>query len=197
MRFSSLFCCFLLACGGATNEPSGPSAGNVSETPSQTPSQASGTNDSQTATNTPKNDCASPAPMIAKNGTTIRQPVGSAQRFQLVYQGSEVGVTALRGVDMIIGGSDGPFAAGKNSGYWAEVRDASNKTTFTRLFQDPTRQEAPAGNGGFSNGTIDACIAKTILVDVPRSPSGSVLVIFGSGYGTQGAASELARFTLE
>lgn len=135
--------------------------------------------------------------MIAKSGTTIRQPVGSVQRFQLVYQGDDIGVTSLRGVDMVIGGSDGPFSAGTHSGYWAEVRDASNKTTFTRLFQDPTRQEGPGANGGFSNATLDRCIAKMILVDVPRSPSGSVLVIYGMPYGKPGSTSELARFTLE
>jgi hypothetical protein len=205
MRFSSslpLLALFLAACGGATNEPSGP-AGTGNDSPASTststaPTQTPGTNDSQ-STNALKNECASPAAVIAKSSTTIRQPVGSVQRFQLVYQGAEIGVTSLRGVDMIIAGSDGPFAAGKNSGYWAEVRDASGKTTFTRLFRDPTNAEAPPppGGGNFTNATIDKCIAKTILVDVPRSPSGSVLVIFGSPYGTQGTAGELARFTLE
>jgi hypothetical protein len=204
MRFSSslpLVCFILAACGGATNEPSGPSgAGN--ETPAATststePAQAPGRDDSQT--NALKNDCASPAAVIAKSGSTIRQPVGSVQRFQLVYQGSEIGVTSLRGVDMIVAGSDGPLAAGKNSGYWAEVRDAAGKTTFTRLLRDPTNVEAPPppGGGNFTNATVDKCIAKTILVDVPRSPSGSVLVIFGSPYGTQEAAAEISRFTLE
>jgi hypothetical protein len=198
MRFSSLFFFFtcLVACGGATNEPTEtPTGGSTPSTAPETPAKTPGSNDSQTTT-APASDCPDPAATIAKSGTTIRQPVGSAQRFQLVYQGSAIGVSALRGVDMIIGGSDGPFTAGKNSGFWAEVHDASGKTTFTRLLMDPTRQEAPAGNGGFTNSTIDKCIAKTILVDVPRSPSGSVLVVFGSPYG-QPTASELGRFTLE
>lgn len=195
MRFGpSLFSLLLCACGGATNEPSGPTTSSSSET---APSQSHGDAPKTEAKTDAKNDCASPAPVIAKSGTTIRQPVGSVQRFQLVYQGSDVGVTSLRGVDMIIAGSDGPFSAGKNSGYWAEVHDPSGKTTFTRLLQDPTRLEAPGPNGTFTNGTVDKCIAKTMLVDVPRSTTGSVLVIFGTGYGTQGTASELARFTLE
>jgi hypothetical protein len=198
MRFAFVFL-FLstsLGCGGATNEPTDPSAGTPSETPaeSRAPS-APGQNDSPTSDTT--SECPSPAPVIARSGTTIRQPVGSVQRFQLVYQGSDVGVTALRGVDMIVGGSDGPFSAQQHAGYWAEVRDASGTTTFTRLLQDPTRQEVPAGNGGFANATIDKCIAKTILVDVPRSASGSVLVVFGMAYGAQATATELARFTLE
>lgn len=155
-RLSSLLCLLLLACGGATNEPTeAPATGPTSSTPAEAPAQTPGANDSKT-TDAPKSDCASPAPVIAKSGTTIRPPVGSVQRFQLVYQGSEIGVTALRGVDMIVGGSDGPFSVAKHSGYWAEVRDASGKTTFTRLFQDPTHREAPAGNGGFGNATIDS-----------------------------------------
>jgi hypothetical protein len=195
MRFPFLFAFCSLACGGATNEPTEtPGGASTVTTPPESPTKAPAANDSPTTAS--DTDCASPASVIAKSGTTIRQPVGSAQRFQLVYQGSALGVTALRGVDMIIGGSDGPFTPGTNSGFWAEVRTASGKTTFTRLLMDPTRQEAPAGNGGFTNSTIDKCIAKTILVDVPRSPSGSVLVVFGSPYG-QATASELGRFTLE
>jgi hypothetical protein len=197
LHHAALSCFFLAACGGATNDPPGTSSRAPSETPaasSNTPEQTPGASDSTTA---PVNDCASPAAVIAASGSTMRQPVGSAQRFQLVYQGSAIGVTSLRGVDKVISGSDGPFTAGKNSGYWAEVRDASGNSTFSRILQDPTRQEAPGTNGGFSNATIDRCIAKTILVDIPRSPSGSVLVIFGSAYGTQGVANEIGRFTLE
>lgn len=196
MRFSSLLLFFLVACGGATNEPSGPATNAPAETATSAPTTTA-PSQGDAPKNDAKNDCASPASVIAKSGTTIRQPVGSVQRFQLVYQGSDVGVTSLRGVDMIIAGSDGPFSVGKHSGYWAEVRDGSGKTTFTRLLQDPTRLEAPGPNGTFTNGTVDKCIAKTILVDVPRSPSGSILVILGTGYGGQGTASELARFTLE
>ena len=100
---------------------------------------------------------------------------------------------------MVIGGSDGPFSTAKNAGWWAEVRDASGTTTFTRLLQDPTRVEVPPapGGGGFSNVTADKCREKILLVDVPRAPSGSVLVIFGTGYAAQGPTTELARFTME
>lgn len=194
MRFalSSLLLAWLVACGGAANEPSETPAGSPT---AKAPTQSAGSTPAKT-NDSPKSDCASPEPVIAKSGTTIRQPVGSVQRFQLVYRGSDVGVTALRGVDMIIAPNDGPFVAGKNSGFWAEVRDASGKVAYSVLLQDPTRIEGPGDNGGFVNATVDKCTPKTILVDVPRSPSGSVLVIFGSPDG-QPTASELARFTLE
>ena len=195
-RYASFLFVLLAACGGATDETADPANGSTSQTPSSDVPQQTPESDDGTPPATAPSECASPATVIATSGSTIRQPVGSVQRFQLVYQGSAVGVAALRGVDMTISGSDGPFIPGKHSGYWAEVRDASGAATFTRLFQDPTRVEAPGNNGGFSNSTVDKCIAKTILVDVPRSPTGSVLVIFGNGYA-QGTAAELGRFTLE
>lgn len=192
----SLLLLAVFACGGATNEPTGtPTASTAPSAPSQNAGRGASTADAPKRA--PKTECASSASVIAKSGTAIRQPVGSVQRFQLVYQGSEIGVTSLRGVDMIIGGSDGPLSTGTHSGYWAEVRDASGKTTFTRVLEDPTRIEGPGDNGGFTNATLDECSPKLILVDVPRSPAGSVLVIIGMPYGARGTASELARFTLE
>ena len=149
MRFSSLFLSFfvcLVACGGATNEPSEvPGGASAANTPNEPPATTPGSNDSQPAT-APANDCPSPASVIAKSGTTLRQPVGSAQRFQLVYQGSALGVTALRGVDMIIGGSDGTFTADKNSG---PARSAGRQRRLHQLVDrqvhrqdDPRRRSA-------------------------------------------------------
>ena len=142
--------------------------------------------------------CTAPASVLVRSGGSIARPAGSVLRFELVYQGDEIGVRALRGVDMIISGSDGPFTPGHHAGYWAETRDASGAALFTRLLRDPTVLEAPGapGGGGFSNHTIDRCEPKTIPVDVPSSASAQTLVIFGSPYGTSEGAAELARFTL-
>lgn len=197
MRIPSAALFFLAACGGATNEPSGPSTSS-SGSPA-TSSSVPATTETTPSASTASAECKASAPVIAKSGTSVKQQAGSVQRFQLVYQGDAIGVTALRGVDMIIGGSDGPFSATKSSGWWAEVHDPSGKTTFTRILQDPTRVEVPPapGGGGFTNVTADKCKEKIVLVDVPRAPAGSVLVIFGTGYTAQGPTSELARFTME
>ena len=141
-------------------------------------------------------DCPNPTSVLVGSGGTIARPTGSALRLQLVYQGSSIGVKQVRGVDMILPGGDGPFS--DNSGYWVETRSAS-KTTYQRLFRDPTIQEAPAGPGGsgFMNSTIDRCVAKTISADVPNDSSMNELIIFGSPYGTQDRAVELARFSIQ
>ncbi len=199
----------LVACGGATSgtsdtsgtsgegtaDPPRPGAGASTADPGKSDPPAG------TTTSTPGvvgETCPSPTPVIVASGGVITRPAGSALRLQLVYQGSSIGVTNARGVDMILYPADGPFEAGKISGYWYETRSGAT-TTYQQAFQDPTNQEAPGGpNGeGFQNSTIDRCSAKTIQADVPNNPSTTEIIVFGSPYGTQGAAVELARFTVK
>lgn len=189
--------CFALGCGGVAERA--PSDGTRDPQPA-----ATGTTPPVTAKpgETKPGDgpaCPTPAPVLVANGGTIVRPAGSALRLQLVYQGSSIGVSNVRGVDMILGPSGGPFAAGKGSGYWFETRSASG-VVYQHLFQDPTRQEAPGDpstSGGFSNSTLDRCVAKTILADVPNNASTTELIVYGSPYGTSDAAIELARFSLK
>jgi hypothetical protein len=143
--------------------------------------------------------CPSPTSVLVASGGTIARPAGSVLRLQLVYQGSAIGVTSMRGVDMILGGTTGgPYTPGEVAGYWVETQSA-NATTYQHWLLDPTVQEAVGGpNGeGFSNSTIPKCTAKTIQADVPNDGSATDVVIYGSPYGTQDAAVELARFTVK
>jgi hypothetical protein len=135
--------------------------------------------------------------VIARAGGSLSRPKGSALRFQLVYQGASIGVSELRGVDKIVGPSDGLFQAGKNSGWWAELEASSGAKVFTRLLQDPTVLEGPGAHGGLVNVTVDACKPKIVLVDVPNDPAGTVLVVFGTDASSGGRARELARFQIK
>jgi hypothetical protein len=196
----------VIGCGGGTTGPDAAGLPSQSQTPGASSgahgdddAPASGTGASETGSTTTGTACPDPATVLVPSGGAItRPPSGSALRLQLVYQGSSIGVTDIRGVDMIIGPSDGPFVAGKVSGYWAETRTAT-ATVYQHLFRDPTVREAPGapGGGGFTSSTMERCAKKIILVDVPNDASAKELVIFGSPYGTQGAAVELARFTLK
>ena len=190
-----------VGCGGSVAEP-GPATGGGGPTTTTGGGKPSGgtadTPATATATATSTAQCANAEPVLVPNGgTLVRPPTGSVLRLELVYQGDAIGILDARDVDMVISPSDGPFTAGANSGYWAEVRDASGAASFTRLFQDPTNIEGPGpGPGDLVNATIDRCTAKLILLSVPNDASATSLVVFGSPYGTEGAASELARFTL-
>lgn len=135
--------------------------------------------------------------LVTTNGGAIVRPVGSALRLQLVYQGSSIVVSNVRGVYIILASGDGPLLPTKVAGYWYETRSGTT-TAYQHLFRDPTNQEgAPGGpNGQFSNSTIDRCVAKTILADVPNDPSTTEIVVYGSPYGTQDVALELARFAV-
>ncbi len=176
---------FAIGCGAAAESPASPtSATPTSATP--TPTHADGAL------------CANPTPVIVPRGGTITRPKGSALRLQLVYQGAAIGVTQVRGVDMVLAPSGGPFVPGKAGGYWVESR-SSAALLYQVPFRDPTVREAPGapGGGGFSNSTIDRCEPKIILADVPNDSSASELRVYGSPYGTVETAVELARFELK
>jgi hypothetical protein len=141
--------------------------------------------------------CPAPTSVSVGPGGTIARPTGSALRLQLVYQGSDIGVTEARGVDMILPPPSGPFEAGKVAGYWVEARTATG-ASYQHFLQDPTMIEAVGeGGGGFTNLPVDKCAAKTILADVPNDPSTTELRVYGSPYGTNDGAVELARFTVK
>ncbi len=172
----------LVACGG-TPEPSAAPPAAPTATPRTAPPAPAA--------------CAEPASVLARDGEHVVRPKGSALRFQLVYQGSSIGVSVLRGVDMVLGPSDGSFEPGKNSGWWAELRSASGAKIYTTLLRDPTIVEGPGPGGTLVNATLDPCAQKILLVDVPNDPAGVALVIFGSPDSAHGAPTrELARFAI-
>jgi hypothetical protein len=144
-------------------------------------------------------DCPSPTTVLVPSGGLIARSAGSVLRLRLVYQGSSMGLTDLRGADMVLPKDAGPFKPGEVAGYWVEVQSAAKATLYQRTFQDPTNQEGfPGPNGeGFSNSTIDRCVAKTFAVDVPNDADVRDVVIFGSPYGTNQGAVELARFSIK
>jgi hypothetical protein len=140
--------------------------------------------------------CATPTQVSVGPGGTIARPVGSVLRLQLTYQGSDIGVTQARGVDMLVSKGDGPFTPGAVAGYWVETRSAG-ATIYQHLLEDPTKIEAVgAGGSGFTNLPVDRCVAKIILADVPNNPSITDIVIYGSPYGTNDGAVELGHFTI-
>jgi hypothetical protein len=186
----------LAACGGATTSEPAPNDPG----PGTTPGPGTGTPGTGTDPAGPvTTECPNAEPVIVKSGGEIARPSGSALRLSLVYQGSSIGVTQLRGIDKTLSPSDGPFEPGKVSGYWADLLGGNGARLYTQLFMDPTRLEAPASPGGsdWKNTTRDRCEAKTIALDVPNDPIATTLVVYGSPYGTFEGAIELARFTLK
>jgi hypothetical protein len=197
----------LVACGGATtgtSDGTGTNAGTGTGT-GDTPKPGASTDVPSLADppSVPKpglvgEACSNPTSVLVPSGGTIVRPTGSALRLQLVYQGSSIGVTTMRGVDMLLDPSSGPYTPGVVAAYWVETRTAA-KTTYQHWLLDPTNQEGFGGpNGeGFSNSTIPVCTPKYIQADVPNDGTTSELVVYGSPYGTQDAAVELARFTVK
>ncbi len=214
--FLAVICFGASACGGVASTTVDPVSGPITSVDPNDPRHADKSGPDQTATGTPParpdasipptakpssdaGACAtdtSPPPRVLPGGTISPRPAGTVLRFNLTYRGESVAVRTLNGVDMVLGPSDGPFVGGQNSGYWVELQDSSGHPRFTRLFYDPTLQESPGPNGGFINGQIPECTAKSISVDLPNDPRGTKIVIFGTGYPGTAAAHELGHFDL-
>lgn len=132
-----------------------------------------------------------------RQGEGFIPPSGDYVLLTFAYKGSEVAIRSLVGLQGIDSPSNGPFEHGKFSGHWAEIQDSSGKTLFTRTFQDPTRLEIPGGgptDAAFTNETIAFCTEKTFEARMPFTEQAATLVLYGSDYGTQGVATEFARF---
>ncbi len=190
----------VLGCGSST-EPSGSSPDGSLEAEASAPA-ADGGADASLASDASRSDgeggACEPVGIVGPGGT-IPRPTGSALRLELVYQGSAIAVREVRGVDMVIAPSVGPFEPGKNSGYWIELRDSSDRKLFTRLVRDPTRLEVPPppDGGPFTNLLVPECTPKTILADLPNDPSATKIIVFGDGYvEPKSGARELGRFQL-
>lgn len=142
----------------------------------------------------PPVQCESPTPTTVASGDAFDRPAGPIVRLQVVYQGSTMGIQSIAGVDMAIAPSDGPLEAGKNGGHWFVVVDQAQQPLYTRLFNDPSLKETVPGRNPAELRPI--CDPKFLMMDFPNNPSATAVIVFGSPYGTQEAAEEIARFTI-
>ncbi|MCC7540871.1 MAG: hypothetical protein IT379_31930 [Deltaproteobacteria bacterium] len=103
----------------------------------------------------------------------------------------------------VISPEDGPFMVGVHSGSWVELRDASDRTLFTRgIFElIPESLEVPPppdGDGGFMR--VPTCPDPGfIFVEVENDPAATHVVFFAEpldGITTSELSREIARFTL-
>lgn len=205
MRIALLafLCVSLTACGGGVSDGGADGTTGATTPPGSSTTNPPGTAPPQTETNLPKTvgaECSNPTAVLVPSGGTIARPASKGIKIELVYQGATIGVTDVREREIIPGTSSTDVFGPDTSGYWLEGRTAG-KMTFQRSFRDPTNQEAfgppPGVGGGFTNTTIPRCDAKSIQVEAPNDASVTELVVFGSPYGTQERAVELARFSIK
>src|SRR5688500_185574 len=114
MRSLFLLLPLFLACGGVADPNPNPSAtAGSNEKEKESTDRGGSVSSTPTTTGGPvTTECANAESVIVKSGETITRPSGSALRLELVYQGSSIGVRKVRGVDMILQKSDGPFTPG-------------------------------------------------------------------------------------
>jgi hypothetical protein len=184
------------ACGGAIAQ-----AGTGDPAVAPDPTNPGGSNGNPPSSDPPPkssdepglggDSCPYPTRVLVASGGTIARPAGSALRLELVYQGWSIGVTSVRGVDGTLPPPSGPFTAGQVAGYWIETRSGAT-TTYQHAFRDPTLDADP---GGFGTA-LPLCSPKSILAELPNDGTTEVIV-YGSSYGSDDVAEELARFTVK
>ena len=171
--------------------------GAIADEPSQQDDSAQDTA-GRSEPETPLDDGCGGIPSQVKTssgGTIAISGNGSALRLSALYRGNAIGIEDARAVDMILAPSVGPFEAGKNSGYWAELQDAQGAVLYTDYFFDPLVVEAHFVGGGGSVSERPFCDQKSISIDVPMNKKATRIVVFGNGYKAS-VAKELARFNL-
>ncbi len=203
----ALFACglALFACGGKSiaEDPvptSTTDGGVAADADIVTPDASDASSDASTLVDS---GCANPAAVIVRSGENLGPPLThTSLRLDMVYQGTSMGITGFEDSDSIVPASDAPLVVGTTTGFWAEVQSVggadAGTVEFTRLFQDPTRVEAPANpdGGGFVNGTLPVCNAKPFSITIPGTNKQRYVVIYGPPYGTNQPSVELARFGL-
>ena len=143
-------------------------------------------------------ECPLRTPVLAKSGGEVTLPNAAAMRFELVYKGHNLGVRVIKPIEATSATGDGPFTPAKTTGYWVELRDASNRILFTRKIVDPSHAETPRESESDPQRRValEMCAPKAIFFELPQVSGATQLVMFGSPYGTDSPAEEIGRFTL-
>jgi hypothetical protein len=188
------------ACGGATVATGGEPAATGATTPpggdDGVPPPSAPPSTTAPGPGLGGESCLYPTLVLVASGGTIARAAGPTLRLELVYQGSSIGVTRVRGLDRGIPPSSGPFTVGEVAGYWVEARSGTT-TTYQQYVQDPTVAEGLGGpSGAGSTATLPVCEPKPIIAELPNEGTTEVIV-YGSPYGTNAPAGELARFTVK
>lgn len=105
-----------------------------------------------------------------------------------IFQGKRIAIQDVMGLDQAKT-SDEPRDAGKDAGYWFELRDASDRVLSTHVTHVTEQNDGP-------EALVPECKAKWTTVFFPNRSDGKVIVFLGSPYGTDEPAHEYGRFHL-
>jgi len=80
----------------------------------------------------------------AKKSESVESPAESpkAVRLTFSYQGDQVKLVSQQPVEMTVPPSDPLKGYEEHKGFWAEVKNAQDKTLFRRVLHNPTRNDA-------------------------------------------------------
>jgi hypothetical protein len=103
-----------------------------------------------------------------------------AWRFRMSFDGAALAVDEVTVAEMRVGPSDQTDDMSDVTGFWYELRDATEAVLFRRITSNPMslNAEIPLENGGFTRGTRGNS-AGAFEIITPALGDATTLVIFG------------------
>jgi hypothetical protein len=121
-------------------------------------------------------------------------------RFVLTFAGGEVRLLARQRVGMTAPASDAVEEAGRQTGFWYELRSPDERTLYRRVAEHPAGAEFPTDDPERPLARQEAPDATGVLVVVvPEIEQAERLVLVGAPAGAKAeraAAREIASFPL-
>ncbi|HET6980049.1 MAG TPA: hypothetical protein VFI24_27195 [Pyrinomonadaceae bacterium] len=125
-------------------------------------------------------------------GPETSPDTNKAMRLTFSYDGDDVKLLSKQRTDMILPPSDVVKGYGKYKGFWAEVRNGSDKTLYRTVMHNPTKNDAevfPESPDGDISREPAPKRKGVFVVLVPEIDNGEDVILCRSGSKTRGPAS--------
>ena len=89
-----------------------------------------------------KSQESSPKPTSRKRAAKSTDASTKAMRLTFSYEGDKVKLVSQQPVEMLVPPSDPVTGFAKHKGFWAELKNARDKTLYRHVMHNPTRNDA-------------------------------------------------------
>jgi hypothetical protein len=138
-------------------------------------------------------------PAKAKAHKTSPEP-NMAMRLTFSYDGDDVKLVSQQRTEMIVPPSDPLKGYAKHKGFWAEVKNGSDKTLYRTVMHNPTKNDAevfPDSPGGFISRQPAPKRKGVFVVVVPDMDKGEEVTLSRSAPDTEGPTMGISALATE
>jgi hypothetical protein len=138
-------------------------------------------------------------PAKVKAHKTSPEP-NMAMRLTFSYDGDDVKLVSQQRTEMIVPPSDPLKGYAKHKGFWAEVKNGSDKTLYRTVMHNPTKNDAevfPDSPGGFISRQPAPKRKGVFVVVVPDMDKGEEVTLSRSAPDTEGPTMGISALATE